>query len=67
MSLIRKRLIDKGFKKAAAYQPLNRHDRLKLGTLFVELVAQTTGLITISPEKVNAKGHVALVCRMAPG
>ena len=67
MSLIRKRLIDKGFKKAAAYQPLSKQDRLKLGTLFVELVAQTTGLLTIAPEKVNAKGHIALVCRMTPG
>ena len=51
MSLMRKRLIDKGFKKAALYQPLSREERLKLGTMFVEVVAQTTGLMTFEVEE----------------
>ena len=63
MSLMRKRLIDKGFKKAALYQPLSREERLKLGTMFVEVVAQTTGLMTFEVEE-SSRGRKALVCRM---
>ena len=55
MSLIRKRLIDKGFKKAALYQPLTKQERLKLGTLFVEVVAKTTGLMTFEAEQTGIK------------
>ena len=63
MSLMRKRLIDKGFKKAALYQPLSKQERLKLGTMFLEVVAQTTGLMTFQAEE-GLKGRTALVCRM---
>ena len=63
MSLMRKRLIDKGFKKAALYQPLSKEERLKLGTMFVEVVAQTTGLMTFDVED-TGRGRKALVCRM---
>ena len=63
MGLMRKRLMDKGNNKAAQYKPLTKQDRLKLGTMFLELVSQSTGLMSFEVE-IFQKGRKALVCRM---
>ena len=64
MSLIRKRLMDKGFKKAADYKPLDKDLRLALGTLILEMVAKVTGLIEFQVETIGYKKRPALICRM---
>ena len=45
MGIMRRRLLDKGFRKAAHYVPLSAVERVGLGTLFIEVIAEVTGLI----------------------
>ena len=45
MELMTKRLRDKGFKKAAEYEPLKPIERCGLGWVFIECIERTTGLI----------------------
>ena len=47
MGLIRKRLRDKGFRKAAAYRELKHVERAALGAFFVECVAESTRMLEI--------------------
>lgn len=47
MGLIRKRLRDKGFRKAAAYRELSHVERAALGAFFVECVAESTRMLEI--------------------
>ena len=63
MSLLKKRLIDSGFEKAKLYKPLTKTERLKLGTLFLEIASTVTGLFTFEVEA-QARNRKALVCRM---
>ena len=56
MGLIVKRLKDKGFKKAAHYKPLTAPDKVKLGTLLLELIRVSTGIIEFRLEP-DHKGH----------
>ena len=63
MSLIKKRLIHKGFGKAAAYQPLSKKEQVGLGTLAIEIAARVTGLMRFDVEP-QGHGRQALVVRM---
>lgn len=63
MSLIKKRLIHKGFGKAAAYQPLLKKEQVGLGTLAIEIAARVTGLMRFDVEP-QGHGRQALVVRM---
>lgn len=56
MKTMQNRLKDKGFRKAAAYKPLDRVERCALGMLFLELIQATTGLISIDVEN-DLRGH----------
>ena len=55
MGLLRRRLLDKGFRKASGYHPLTSIERVTLGTLFVEIIAASTGLIRTETETVSYK------------
>ena len=63
MKLIIKRLTDAGFKKAAHYKPLKRIEKVALGTLLLENVRATTGLIDWEV-KINSKKHRMFMCKM---
>ena len=47
MSLMIKRLTDKGFKKAKLYRQLTRAERCALGALFLEVIAAATKMVEI--------------------
>ena len=47
MSLIKRRLKDAGFRKAAAYRELTHAERAALGAFFVECIAESTHMIEI--------------------
>lgn len=47
MSLMIKRLTDRGFNKARQYKRLSRAERAGLGALFLEVIAQATQMIEI--------------------
>ncbi|MGB0352028.1 MAG: DNA-directed RNA polymerase [Synechococcus sp.] len=63
MGLIQKRLTDKGFRKAQGYRPLTTVERVALGTLFIEILAQVTGLVQINVQSVGRKRRAHVVTR----
>lgn len=63
MDLMVQRLKDKGFRKAAAYKPLEPIEKTALGMLFLELIAASTGLLELFIEK-GAMGRKKKMVRM---
>lgn len=62
MGMIRRRLLDKGFKKALAYKPLTTVERIAVGTLMLTLIESATGLIVTRKKVVDPRrGRVAYV------
>ena len=61
MTEMRRRLLDKGFKKAKGYRPMANHQKVKLGLAFVEICRQVTGLFEWRTEYVTAKKQA---CRL---
>jgi DNA-directed RNA polymerase len=57
MGLVRKRLIDQGFRKAAAYHPLKHVERAALGAFFIECIAESTKMIEVVMKTVHRKRH----------
>jgi len=57
MGLVRKRLMDQGFRKAAAYHPLKHVERAALGAFFIECIAESTKMIEVAIKTVNRKRH----------
>ena len=55
MNLLRKRLKDKGFSKAAMYRPLSHVEKIALGAFFVECLAQCTHLVEVFHAKQKRK------------
>ena len=55
MTEMRRRLLDKGFRKARSYRPMNNHQKVKLGLAFVEICRQVTGLFEWRTEQVTAR------------
>lgn len=63
MDLMVRRFKDKGFRKAAAYKPLEPIEKTALGMLFLELIATSTGVIELYIEK-GAMGRKKKMVRM---
>jgi len=57
MGLVRKRLIDKGFRKAAKYHPLQHVERAALGAFFIECIAESTQMIEVFMKTTNRRRH----------
>jgi DNA-directed RNA polymerase len=61
MREMRRRLLDKGFRKASSYRPMANHQKVKLGLAFIEICRQVTGLFEWQTEYVTSRKQA---CRL---
>ena len=65
MKTLRQRLMAQGFRQLMGYKPLRSVEKLALGTLFLEIANQVTGLFTFELQK-GLKKQV-WICRFTEG
>ena len=63
MEVMRRRLTADGFRKAEAYKTFTRSERMALGTVLMELISQTTGLIEFEKRPVGPAREAYFVKR----
>ena len=63
MEVMRRRLTADGFRKAEAYKTFTRSERMALGTVLLELISQTTGLIEFEKRPVGPAREAYFVKR----
>lgn len=57
MDLMRKRLNDAGFKKAASFKKLARVERAALGAFFIEAIAMATQMVEINVGRIRCRRY----------
>ena len=66
MEIMRRRLMAMGFGTAGSYTPLRSVEKIALGTLFLEIINRTTGLLTFETIR-SSKNRSRIVIRFSSG